>query len=82
MEEELPIILFLYIYIYIYYPKHETTNTKLCTTINAHTWLASQGVFHSTIVHITGVALPFRDLHQLTWNITYFASMAWKMHAV
>lgn len=24
-------------YKYIYYPKHETTNTKLCTTINAHT---------------------------------------------
>ena len=40
----------------------------------------SEAVYLS--MSVAGVALPFRDLRQLTRNITYFASMARKMHTV
>ena len=73
MEEKLPIILYIY----------TIQNMKLlilnCVLLLMHThdWPAwecfTQQLFK---IIITGVALPFRDLHQPTQNITYFTSMA------
>ena len=68
-----------------YLCKTEDTMNSACCNIWSTTcgllWPLSANISKSAWV-FTGVALPFRHLRQPTQNITYFASMAWKMCTV